>query len=248
MGWMWDINGDGFKDFSDRTCEHTYTSAGDYTVTLSVTRYSELFTVTRTNYIHVQPAPQTTSPTPTPTVTLTTVPTTSPPPGSMTVNLHSGWNFVSTPKTLADGHRTVSEVFAGINTDGHSIFSYNAQSQSWIQVNSNNDIPPLQGLWVYSAAPGQVILVFRNDETVPPARLLSQGWNAVGFSRTDPASAREILLPVQNYWTQLFGFNAATQGYETSIINGGTGSHSDTNLLYPGKGYWIFMNGQGIMT
>ncbi len=248
MGWMWDINGDGFKDYSERNCEHTYTSPGDYTVTLSVTRYSELFTVTRTNYIHVIPTTPTTIPSPSPTVTMTTIPTTSPPSGGMTVNLHSGWNLISTPKTLADGHRTAGEVFSGINTDGHSIYRYNAQSQSWIQVNSNNDIQPLQGLWIYSKAPGQVSFIFKNDQTPSPGILMSPGWNSIGFTRTTPVSAREALLPVQYAWTQLFGFNAESQAYESSIINGGTGSHSDTNLIYPGKGYWIFMNGQGTLT
>jgi hypothetical protein len=48
-------------------------------------------------------------------------------------------------------------------------------------------------------------------------------------------------------WTSCIGFNAASQSYETSIINGGSGSHSDSNPMYPTKGYWLFMDANGIL-
>lgn len=227
-GWIWDINGDGFRDYSDKSFEHTYTSPGYYSVTFSVTRNQELATISRQNYIHVLEG--------------------TPASDTMTIDLYPGWNLLSTPKPLAEGHRTSGEAFTGINTEGHSTFRYNAQSQSWIQVNAHDEIEPLQGIWIYSATPAQVSLVFKGDQTSSPSTLLSQGWNAIGFSHTDPVSAKDALLPVQNAWTQVLGFNAASQFYETSIINGGSGTHSDTNLVYPGKGYWVFMNDQGTLS
>lgn len=227
-GWIWDINGDGFRDYSEKSFEHTYTSPGYYSVTFSVTRNQELATISRPNYIHVLEG--------------------TPASDTMTIDLYQGWNLISTPKTLAEGHRTSNEVFTGINTDGHSTYRYNAQSQSWIQVNSNDEIEPLQGIWIYSATPAQVSLVFKGDQTSSPSTLLNPGWNTIGFSKVNPVSAKDALLPVQNAWTQLLGFNAASQFYETSIINGGSGTHSDTNLVYPGKGYWVFMNDQGTLS
>ncbi len=230
-GWMWDINGDGFMDYSDKNFEHIYTTPGDYSVTLSITRNQEFNTIIRSNYIHVLAA--------TPTDT---------PSGDMAISLSTGWNCISTPRILAEGHRTLSEVFPGINTGGRSVFRYNAQSQSWTQVRSNDVLQPLQGIWIYSVAPAQVPLTFRNDQTVTPSIILSPGWNAIGFSRMNPLPAREALLPVQASWTSLFGFNAGSQVYDPSIINGGSGSHSDTNFVYPGKGYWIFMSQEGTIS
>lgn len=226
-GWMWDINGDGFRDYSDRSIEHTYTSPGYYSVTFSITRNQELVTITRPNYIHV----------------LGENPTTN----TMTLDLQTGWNLISTPKILAEGHRTRSEVFSGINTAGHSTFRYNAQTQSWTQLNSGDKIQPLMGIWIYSATPVQVSLTF-SDNPASSTYELSSGWNSIGFSKVDPVSAKDALLPVQNAWAQVLGFNAASQFYETSIINGGSGTHSDSNLVYPGKGYWVYMNSQGTLS
>lgn len=196
-------------------------------MTLTISRNQEQDTICRPNNIHV----------------LEGTPTSD----SMTIDLCPGWNHISTPKPLAEGHRTSSEVFTGVDTSGHSTFRYNAQSQSWIQVTAYDEIQPFQGIWIYSASPAQISLVFKGDQTSSLSTLLSEGWNAIGFSYTDPVYARDALLPVQNAWTQLLGFNAESQLYETSIINGGSGIHSDSNLVHPGKGYWIFMNVGGTL-
>ncbi|OPX71228.1 MAG: Caspase domain protein [Methanoregulaceae archaeon PtaB.Bin009] len=225
-GWMWDVNGDGFKDYSETSCEHTYTSPGHYTVTFSITRDQELVTVSRPDYIHVRSG--------------------TPATDTMTLGLYSGWNFISTPGTLAEGHGKVSEVFSGINTAGHSTFEYNAQTHSWIQLNPNDEVEPLKGIWIYSATPAEATLVF-SDEQASPNSLLGTGWNAIGFSQEEPVSAKDALSSVHSSWSHLIGFDAESQFYENSIINGGSGTHSDTNLVYPGKGYWVFMNSQGTL-
>lgn len=226
-GWIWDVNGDGFQDYSENSCEHTYTAPGYYTVTFSVTRDQELATISRPDYIHVLSG--------------------TPAADTMTLDLYSGWNFISTPKALAEGHRTMSELFSGIDTAGHSVFEYNAQTQSWFQLNLDDDIEPLKGIWIYSATPAEVTLVF-SDHPVSSNAQLSPGWNSIGFSQADPVPAKDALLPVQQSWSQVIGFNAESQFYETSLINGGSGTHSDTNLVYPGRGYWVFMNDQGTLT
>lgn len=230
-GWIWDINGDGFRDYSDKTFDHTYTSPGFYSVTLSITRGQELYTITRTNYIHV----------------ISTTPTTTT-SSDLTINLHPGWNFISTPKTLKEGHRTAREVFNNVNTGGHSTFVYNTPNQAWNQLNSQDEVEPLQGIWIYSTTSQQVTFVFDNDTATLWTRSLSPGWNTIGFTQINPVSAKDALHPVQYFWSQLIGFNAESQYYDNSIINGGSGTHSDTNLVYPGKGYWIFMNNPGTLS
>lgn len=226
-GWMWDVNGDGFQDYTENGCEHTYTAPGYYTVTLSITRNQELVMVSRPGYIHV----------------LSGTPTSE----TVVLDLFPGWNYISTPGTLAEDHRTMSEVFSGVDTAGHSTFEYNAQAQSWTQLNPDDEIEPLQGIWIYSGAPAEVPLVL-SDDPISSNSMLSPGWNSIGFSQVVPVPAKDALLPVRQSWSQLIGYNAEYQFYETSIINGGTGTQSDTNLVYPGKGYWIFMNNQGTLT
>ncbi len=228
-GWMWDINGDGFLDYSEKSFEHTYTNPGTYSITFSVTRNQELATISRTDYIHVFSGTPT-SPVPTSAI------------NELTLYVHPGWNLISTPGYLKEGHHTAGQVFEGIDFLGHSIFRYNGQNQTWIQVKKNDEIQPLQGLWVYSAQYVPIVFAFNDSKTTTPGRVLSPGWNTIGFSKLHSVSAKDALSSVQNSWTQLIGFNAESQLYETSIINSGSGTHSDSNQVYPGKGYWVYMN------
>ena len=195
-------------------------------------------------------SPPLTSPTatPTPTVTTTVTPTPTVGPAEMTLDLFPGWNFVSTPKTLREGYETAKIVFGQVNTQAHSIYRYDAQSQAWISLNADDPVRPLDGIWVYSTQRTQIVLKFKNDPVqTPPTKQVFQGWNCIGFSDTTPASARESLTSISNIWSILLGFDAEYQYYQPSIINGGSGSHSDSNLLSPGKGYWIFTNGPGTL-
>ncbi|NYT08283.1 MAG: hypothetical protein GKC05_08550 [Methanomicrobiales archaeon] len=82
---------------------------------------------------------------------------------------------------------------------------------------------------------------------IPPTKQLYPGWNAIGFTDLEPLPAKTTLLAVQDIWTFMFSFNAAEQKYNASIINGGTGSHSDSQLMYPGQGYWLFVTDEGML-
>ncbi|MDD1727687.1 MAG: S8 family serine peptidase, partial [Methanospirillum sp.] len=52
---------------------------------------------------------------------------------SVEIPLSSGWNFVSIPSFPASG-KTSKDLFQGINTDGHTIWKYDAVRQDWISV------------------------------------------------------------------------------------------------------------------
>lgn len=234
--WHWDF-GDGYTS-DQQNPTHIYENVGTYSVTLTVTGATGSSSVTKNAYVTVTSGP-------TQTGTVTPTPTT--PPVS-TINLYSGWNFVSTPKALADGHNTASTVFSGVNTGGHSIFTYDAGSTSWQALTANSTVKPLDGIWIYSTASTSVSLTYKNDPlATPPTKAMYAGWNSIGFSDVNPAAAKDTLQSVQSQWTQLIGYNGASQYYETSIIKGGSGSHSDTNPMNPFKGYWLFMNAPGTL-
>ena len=235
--WAWDF-GDGYTS-NEQNPLHVYENVGTYSVTLSVTGLSGSSSVTKNNYVTVTTGP-------TPTGTVTTTPTT-PPPAS-TIVLNTGWNFVSTPRALADGSNTAGVVFAGVNTGGRSIYYYNAETVSWQALTASTVVKPLDGIWIYSTTSTTVPLTYKNDPlATPPTKQLFAGWNSIGFSNVNPAAARDTLQSVQSQWTQTIGYNSASQSYETSIIKGGSGSHSDTNPMNPFKGYWLFMNAPGTL-
>lgn len=162
------------------------------------------------------------------------------------LTLRPGWNFISMPKKLTGDNCTASEVFAGVDTDAHSIFHYT--SSGWEAISDNTTVSPLEGIWIYSTGTKELRPLFDpNPRQVPPAKQLSAGWNAIGFSDFTPASANSALTSVESKWATLIGYDSENQTYESSIINNDTtsGPHDESENMYPWKGYWLYMTSAG---
>ncbi|GAB6285487.1 MAG: hypothetical protein STSR0009_16880 [Methanoregula sp.] len=164
------------------------------------------------------------------------------------IPLYSGWNFVSTPKKLANGNNTAA-IFTTVDTAGHSIYLYNASEQSWHVMAITDKVQPLDGIWIYSNNTAYANLVFDSSPMqTPPTKSLSAGWNAIGFSSTTATSASTALNSVQTKWSTVIGFDARQQRYDSSIIRGSTDpSHGDQQNMYPERGYWLYMTEAGTL-
>ena len=157
------------------------------------------------------------------------------------ITLVPGWNFISTPKRLADGQDTVA-IFDEVDTAGHSVLLYDGQDYKWRALSSTAAFQPLDGIWIYANASYTIPLTFAAGEPeLPPTKDLGEGWNAIGFTDTVPESAATTLSSVSDAWTTLFGFDAETQEYDVSIIRGSTGRHGEERTMQPMQGYWIYM-------
>ena len=183
------------------------------------------------------------TPTVTPTETPTTFPTTQPTPTPSATNLtlYTGWNFVSIPVNLEQGYNTAGVVFFGVDTAAHSLFSYNASTEQWDTLARDDPLTVMENLWIYSREPTRVDLVLSANQTYT-GRDLVTGWNGFGIPGTTRKTAAQGMAPVNTSWAIMIGFDARGQNYESSIIRGGTGEHSDSRMVDPGKGYWVFMN------
>ncbi|WP_342678477.1 NosD domain-containing protein [Methanofollis sp. UBA420] len=165
----------------------------------------------------------------------------------MALTLQKGWNFVSTPRTLAPGNDTAL-IFANVDCAGHSIYTFDTRNGLWKALGTDDKILPLQGVWVYAKQVTNVPLTFSTEDiTTPPNRRLAAGWNAVGYSDIKPEPTRDALESVKDTWAILIGFDAGNQAYERSAINGAVGSHVDTLPMEPGRGYWLFMRADGTL-
>jgi len=166
-------------------------------------------------------------------------------PDSMTLAISPGWNFISTPKRLAEGSNTAA-IFQNLDTNGHSVFLYNGSGREWYAMKINDEVRPLDGIWIYSVNQTEVTFMFRSSAALaPPTKVLAPGWNAIGFCGPGQATARDTLFSVSNNWANAIGWDAGDQGYELTIINGGTEPYCDTRLMLAGKGYWLFMKEEG---
>lgn len=165
----------------------------------------------------------------------------------VTLTLQPGWNFISVPKKLTGDNCTASAVFAGVETDGHSIFQYT--SGGWSAMGANTTVSPLAGIWIYSTTTRELRPMFDPDPLqVPPTKQLAAGWNAIGFSDFTEAPANSALTSVESKWATLIGYDSGNQTYESSIINNdtdGASSHYEGKEMYPWKGYWLYMTSAG---
>jgi hypothetical protein len=160
--------------------------------------------------------------------------------------LYPGWNFISTPLKLQPEYDTPATLFFGVDIAQHSIWSYNAANESWVRVKPSDHLQPLNGIWIYSSTSVQIPLTF-SPEQPSIAKNLSPGWNAIGHYGTISRQARDCLSSLGTTWKDLIGFDASSQVYEITIIRGASGTHADTGMLCPTKGYWILMNEGGIL-
>ena len=161
---------------------------------------------------------------------------------SGSIDLVSGWNFVSVPRRLAD-EANKAVIFSGIDSAGHSIWTYNQKEGGWNDLTADDRIQPLEGYWVYSVSPVTVTLTFSDDPLqVPPVKEMLAGWNMFGFTGTSSASARDSLLSIRSSWTEVLGWDPAQQRFETAIINGGSDAHAESRLLQPTRSYWLYVS------
>jgi PKD repeat protein len=216
--WLWDF-GDGGSS-SDKAPTHLFYLPGCYTVSLTVNGSGVSHTTTKPGFINSTGA------------------------GSdFQISLLSGWNLVATPMPLLTGSNTAA-LFADIDSDGHSIFSYNGSS--WSMVKKDDEIRPLTGYWIYSTGSTIIPLYFKPD-TVIPEQAVKAGWNCIGSPGKNPVPARTAMSSLGDDWVYLFGFNPALQRYNEVIIRGGSGQDSDDRELMPGFGYWLFMKKGGLL-
>jgi PKD repeat protein len=221
VAWNWSF-GDGNTSALQNPV-FTYTIPGDYTVALNASNTEGYNTTVKSQFIHV-----------TPNI------------GDYTLTLYPGWNFVSTPKTLRAGNDTAA-IFKDVNTAGHTIWQYDARLVGWNKMNNSTGVNPLDGIWIYSNRTIDIPLWWYKQEgdsppLMPPVKQVYKGWNAIGFSDISPLSAKSTLTTINSGWSLVIGYDVSTRGYDVSIIKDGIDSHSDSRVMLPTKGYWLFMN------
>jgi hypothetical protein len=129
---------------------------------------------------------------------------------------------------------------------GHSAFMWDTSQNppAWVAVTAATPIQPLYGIWIYSVSDTIITLNFESTNPVvaPAQRSLPAGWNAIGFTGLTPATVRNTYISVQQNWVNSIGFDATAQSYEPAIFNG---DPSESTIMYPTKGYWLYMRTPG---
>ncbi|WP_319378216.1 hypothetical protein [uncultured Methanocorpusculum sp.] len=166
---------------------------------------------------------------------------------SSSLSLTHGWNFISVPKTLNASNNTAGSLFGSVETNSTNILAYNAQTQTWVLIQNENEIiQPLNGYWIYAANQTTIALTYPSDPAPPSTKTLYPGWNAIGLSSAEPASAKSALAGTS--WRTIIPWNLADGRYDAAIINGGSDANSPDRLMTLGNGYWVYLDAQNTMT
>jgi len=156
------------------------------------------------------------------------------------LHLACGWNFVSVPAPLMS-QKTCRNLFSKVNTDGHSIWTYD--DHGWTPHNPDASLEPMQGVLIYSDSQASVPLVLNINST--PKKVLRKGWNLVGSPYLYEAQASVLFPSLNSSWVSILPFNISTQQYDPAIINGATGTFSDSRNISPFTAFWIYMEKNG---
>lgn len=155
------------------------------------------------------------------------------------LKLSSGWNFISVPKKLDAVNDTAAELFAGVNTEGKVILSYNAESKLWETLQEDTKIAPLNAYWIYSVDEITLTPVFDSTPSLLGEKTLKKGWNAVGLSANKPMPASVVFSEVN--WRRYISWNAAGQEYDDPFVKGQSGEYGEENLVSLWKGGWVYV-------
>ena len=164
---------------------------------------------------------------------------------SFTLNLTSGWNFISIPKALDASNATALALFGSLDTAGNAILGYNAETQSWEQVTADTIIKPLSGYWIYANTPVSISLWYDDSGNVSPSKQVYPGWNAVGLSADTDTSASNFFSGLD--WRVALPWNCEIGMYDSAIVNGGAGENSPDNLLILGNGCWLYVEEANVL-
>lgn len=166
---------------------------------------------------------------------------------SQKLNLQAGWNLISYPVYPKD--HSVKSVFNKLmNDDNFAVWTYDANSKSWINYPSPlNAIPeidhivPHKGYWVKTSKTIALEINSDHTENIEHSILnFVSGWNFVGFITDRPIRYDSVFFnkPVKEIWifdpiSQMF------KGIELSGTKGDPPLVEEFSQIEPGVGYWV---------
>ncbi len=136
------------------------------------------------------------------------------------ISVNAKWNMISLPMFVTDSSKT--SLFPAATSQA---FLYNGNS--YVQ---KDTLAPGVGYWVKFAAPGTIS--FTGSQFLSETTAVQQGWNMIGSVSNS--------LPIGS-------ITSSPPGITTSKFFGYNGTYITSDTIYPGKGYWVKTDQNGIL-
>jgi len=219
--WAWDFGDGGVS--SSRHPSHTYTAAGVYTVTLTVTSPGGSATKTQSSAITVG----------TPSITAS-------------LALTTGWNLVALP--VQPVNPAIDQVLAPIAGKYTMVYTYNGcdPTDPWkkydpaapLFANDLTQLQATQGFWIKVSTPAS--LAVSGSTPVSVTQSLCAGWNLVSYPRQAAVAVGTALTPILACTEIVYAYVAADRlDYWKKYAPAAPPFANDLTELKPGLGYWL---------
>lgn len=158
---------------------------------------------------------------------------------------YDGWTTFSIPVRPVAGTKLIGDVLNA--NDIEIAYKYNAETQSWVQVDVyNNDVNAMDAFMIkLKDGVNSTVAQFTPDtmvlNTVPASKQLKAGYNLVGSWDNDDVST--VLSSINGKWTNIAKPFANNGDIDASI----TPNNATYKTLSQHIGYWIYMLSDGTL-
>ena len=147
--------------------------------------------------------------------------------------LVKGWNLISLPLT-AD-NMTVSSVFNSVAGKYDAIYSYDAETHSWVALGADDTLENGVGYFIHMTENGT--WTYNGSAYTAMSIPLEPGLNLVGWVNTS-ASLPDALSSIEDDYWYVARWNATTQKFEVYVPDAPP-VFNDFNTMERGEGYFI---------
>ena len=148
-------------------------------------------------------------------------------------DLVEGWNLISLPLT-AD-NMTVSSVFSSVADKYDAIYSYDAETHSWVALGADDTLENGVGYFIHMTENGT--WTYQGSAYLSMSIPLEPGLNLVGWVNTS-ASLLDALSSIEGDYWYVARWNATTQKFEVYVPDAPP-VFNDFNTMERGEGYFI---------
>ena len=161
----------------------------------------------------------------------------------------TGWNLVSLPVVPND--TSIATVLGNASASINAVWTYDPLNSNavdgWLVHNPDNsgtnnltDMTAGYGYWV--SVKGNTSIsgwgsLLTAGPTVPPSRILSSGWNLIGYYQIpgeDSSTPNSAFSSLGSSYTGLWGYNNEAGGFKSTVPT-----------ILPGDGFWISLPTSG---
>ena len=156
--------------------------------------------------------------------------------------LVEGWNLISLPLTADD--MTVSSVFSSVADKYDALYSYDAETHSWVALGDDDTLENGVGYFIHMTESGT--WTYQGSAYTTMSISLEPGLNMVGWLNCSKP-IDDALSSIEGNYRYVARWNSTAHKFEV-YVPGAPSEFNDFNTMERGEGYFISMKTSDTLT